>query len=64
MHIAGKVLHAEDRIEVDGIQVNDFADVAGVLQTLGELLENGVAKRLGIRMGVHCQDSHEIGLHV
>jgi hypothetical protein len=49
---------------VDGIQVNHFADVAGVLQSLGELLENSVAKRLGIRMGVHCQDFHWIVLLV
>ena len=44
MHITGIVRNAKDRIEVDGIEVNHFADVTGVLQPFGKLLENGVAK--------------------
>ena len=44
MHVAGEVLHAKYRIESNSVQVNHFAGVAGVLQTPGELLENGVTK--------------------
>ena len=62
MHITGKVLRAKNGIEADGIQINHFTGVTGVLQSFGELLENGVAKRLGTRVGVHCQDSHGIVL--
>jgi hypothetical protein len=44
MHITGKVLHAKDRVKANSIEIDHFADVAGVLQPFGKLLENGVAK--------------------
>jgi hypothetical protein len=54
MNITGKVPHAKDRVEPDGVEVNHLAGVTSVLQPFGELLENSVAKLRGIRMGVHC----------
>jgi hypothetical protein len=44
MHITGKVPHSKNRVKSNGIQVDHFADVTGVPQSLGELLENGVTK--------------------
>jgi hypothetical protein len=63
MHIAGKIRCAKDRIKADGIQVDHFTGVTGVCEPFGELLENGMAKALGIRMCIYCQDSHRISLH-
>jgi len=56
--IAGKILRAKDRVEADGIQVNDFAGVTSVLKPFGELLQNGMAKGLGIGVGKYGQDFH------
>jgi hypothetical protein len=57
MHITGKVLHAKYRIKSNGIQVDHVTDMTDVLQSCSELLENGVAKRLGIRMRASMEEN-------
>jgi hypothetical protein len=44
MYVARKVLHTEDRVEPDGVEVDDVIGVAGLLKTLAELLKDRMAK--------------------
>ena len=60
VNIAGKILRTKDRVEPDGIQVDHFIGVTGVLEPFGELLKNGMAEGLGIGMSEHDQDFHGI----
>ena len=43
--VAGHVPLSEDRIELDGVQVDDLAGVAGVGQPRSEALEDAMAER-------------------
>jgi hypothetical protein len=49
---------AKDRVEPNGVQIDHFIRVTGVLQPCGELLQNGMAKRLRIRMSEYRQNLH------
>ena len=56
--VARRVPVAEHRVELDGVQVDDLAGVAGVGEPVGEPFEHAVAERLRILVRVDRQDLH------
>ncbi len=44
MNITGKVLNPKYWVKTNGIKIDHFVNVTCFLQSLGESLENGVAK--------------------
>ena len=63
VNIAGKILGAENRVESNGIQIDDFIGMAGVFESFGELFKHCMAEGTAIGVSKYCQDFHsEISL--
>ena len=56
--VARRVSVSEHRVELDGIQVDDLARMAGISQPVGEPFEHAVVERVWVVVRVDRQDFH------